>query len=509
MNVRRVTTFGLIVMFGIMAGRSVTHAQQAAPAKDPNAEADEKILAEIHDHNEIMSNLEYLSDVIGARLTGTENLKKANDWTRQRFADYGLANPHLEPWTIAHTWTRVSANGQIVSPSVHPLTIASYAWAPSTNGVVRGHVVYVTARSLDDLAKYKGKLKDAIVISSEPALLPSPDQPAPDPVDIPYGDSFLLVAPHRPGPPPPAFGPGFRQFMQARTEFFKNEGVVATLTDSGKPNGLLNMTGMGGRNYDIAAIPAAFVSSESYGIIWRLLQRGPVDLELNLTNSIGDKPVEVYNTVAEIRGSEKPDEIVVLGAHLDSWDLGTGTTDNGTGSMIVLEAARALQKLGLQPKRTIRFVLFSGEEQGLNGSRAYVTAHKDELPKVSAALIHDTGTGKVVSISLMRNYQDREVMEKVVAPLRSLGLLELTERWMTGSDHASFEEAGVPGFYCLQDPAQYFETHHSQADTFDQAHEADLVEGAQVMAAWAYNVAQLPDLLPRKPASATGAAAGN
>jgi Zn-dependent M28 family amino/carboxypeptidase len=174
--------------------------------------------------------------------------------------------------------------------------------------------------------------------------------------------------------------------------------------------------------------------------------------------------------------------------------------------MIVLEAARALQKSGLRPKRTIRFVLFSGEEQGLNGSRAYVAAHKDELPKFSAALIHDVGTGRVISISLMRNYQDREVMDKVVAPLRSLGLLELSQRWMTGSDHASFEEAGVPGFFCIQDPAQYFETHHSQADTFDQAHEPDLVEGAQVMAVWAYNVAQLPDLLPRK--SATPAAAG-
>jgi Zn-dependent M28 family amino/carboxypeptidase len=272
------------------------------------------------------------------------------------------------------------------------------------------------------------------------------------------------------------------------------------------------MTGMGGRNYDIAPIPAAFVSSESYGLIWRLLQRGPVELELDIKNSIGDKPVEVYNTVAEIRGSEKPDEIVILGAHLDSWDLGTGSTDNGTGSMVVLEAARALQKLGLQPKRTIRFVLFSGEEQGLNGSRAYVEAHKDELPKISAALIHDTGTGRVVSISLMRNYQDLEAMEKVVAPLRSLNLLELSVRWMTGSDHASFEAAGVPGFFCVQEPAQYFETHHSQADTFDQAHEADLVEGAQVMAAWAYNVAQLPELLPRKPAppaAAPGAPGGN
>jgi len=165
-----------------------------------------------------------------------------------------------------------------------------------------------------------------------------------------------------------------------------------------------------------------------------------------------------------------------------------------------------LQKSGLKPKRTIRFALFSGEEQGLNGSRAYVEAHRDEMPRVSAALIHDTGTGRVTSISLMRNYASREVMDTVVAPLRPLGLLELTERWMTGSDHVPFDEAGVPGFFCLQDPAQYFETHHSQADTFDQAHEADLVEGAQVMAAVAYNLAELPELLPRKPTNPSAAA---
>ena len=508
MRVRCVSIVVLVVIAAMASGRAAIRAQQpATAAKDPNTEADDKILAEVRDHNEIMSNLEYLSDMIGARLTGSENLKKANDWTRQKFADYGVANPHLESWTIAHAWGRGAANGSIISPALHPLAIASYAWAPSTNGPVRGPVVYVKAQSVDDLAQYKGKLKGTIVISAEPALLPPAGQPAPSPVTIPYGDSIVLVAPHRPGAqitPPP----GYREFVRTRAEFFKNEGVLATLTDSGKPDGLLNMTGLGGRNYDIAPIPAAFVSSESYGLIWRLLQRGPVEVELNLTNSIGDKPVEVYNTVAEIRGSEKPDEVVLLGAHLDSWDLGTGSTDNGTGSTIVMEAARALQKSGLRPKRTIRFVLFSGEEQGLNGSRAYVAAHRDELPKFSAALIHDVGTGRVISISLMRNYQDREVMDKVVAPLHSLGLLELSERWMTGSDHASFEEAGVPGFFCVQDPAQYFETHHSQADTFDQAHEPDLVEGAQVMTVWAYNVAQLPDLLPRKPA-AQAATGGN
>jgi Zn-dependent M28 family amino/carboxypeptidase len=288
--------------------------------------------------------------------------------------------------------------------------------------------------------------------------------------------------------------------MRARVDFLKSEGAIAMLTDSGKFDGLLNMSSLGGRNYGTAPIPAAFITSENYSLIWRLMRRGPVQVELDIANSFSEKPIEVYNTIAEIHGSEKPDESVVLGAHLDSWDLGTGTTDNGTGSMVVLEAARALQTLGLQPKRTIRFALFSGEEQGLNGSRAYVAAHKDEMPKISAALIHDTGTGRVISISLMRNYQTRQVMGKIVAPMHALGLLELSERWMTGSDHVPFEEAGVPGFYCIQESAQYFQTHHSQADTFDQAHEADLVEGAQVIAAWAYNVAQLPELLPRKPA---------
>ena len=504
MKTRRMLQLVLVLILAFGGGIAVLRAQQfAAPASYPEVEdADQKILAEISDHNEIMSNLEYLSDMIGQRLTGSANLKKANDWTRQRFADYGVANPHLEAWTIAHTWTRGTARGRIVSPAEHPLAIASYGWAPSTNGPVRGTVVFVSARTIEELDQYKGKLRGAIVITREPAELPPYDEPAQSPALRPYGAPFLLVSPQRPGQPapPPRFGPEAQRFRRAQTDFFKSEGVAATLADSGKPDMLLNMTGLGGREYNISPTPAAFIASESYDLIWRLMKRGPVEVELEITNTIGDQPAEVYNTVAEIRGSEKPDEFVILGAHLDSWDLG-----NGTGSMVVLEAARALEKLGLQPKRTIRFVLFSGEEQGLNGSRAYVNAHKDDLPKTSGALIHDTGTGRVISISMMRNYQDREIMEKVLAPMRPLNLLELSQRYMTGSDHASFDEAGVPGFYCVQDPAQYFQTHHTQSDTFDMVHEADLVQGAQVMAAWAYNVAQLPDLLPRKPAPPAGA----
>ncbi|MBI3669092.1 MAG: M20/M25/M40 family metallo-hydrolase, partial [Acidobacteria bacterium] len=427
----------------------------------------------------------------GPRLTGTEKLTQANRWTMEMFRKYGLSNVHLESWTIARAWSRGTARGRIVSPATHSLTVASAGWSPSTPGVVRGPVVYVSARRVEELAPYKGKLKGAIVITAEPQKLPEPYEVPRPPVLNPYG------------PPPEAilFGPAALRFARERDAFLKAEGVQAVLRDSDKAHGLLNMSSIGGRMYDVGLLPTAYLTAEGYRLIWRLMKRGPVEVELELSNSFSETPVEVHNTVAEIPGSEKPDEVVILGAHLDSWDLGTGATDNGTGSMVLLEAARALQKLGLKPKRTIRFILFSGEEQGLNGSRAYAEAHKTELAKISGVLVHDTGTGRVLTIALQGNYQDREVMDRIVAPLRQLGLLELSLRSTRGTDHASFNDAGVPGFYCMQDPAEYRKTHHSQSDTFDKVSKDDLVQGAQVLAAWAYNVAQLPELLPRKPAA--------
>jgi Zn-dependent M28 family amino/carboxypeptidase len=264
--------------------------------------------------------------------------------------------------------------------------------------------------------------------------------------------------------------------------------------------GLLNMSAQS-RDYQPAAAPAAFLVREDYLELLRLLDSGPVEMELNLEGSFSGKPVEVYNTVAEITGAEKPDEVVILGAHLDSWDLGTGATDNGTGSMAVLEAARALKRAGVKPKRTIRFVLFAGEEQGLNGSKAYVQAHKDELGKISGVLVHDSGTGRVLTVGLMGNYNARETMDRVLYPLAEpLGIVEPSLRSEGGSDHVPFDQAGVPGFWCVQDPADYAKTHHSQADALDHVRWDDLTEGAQVLAVFGYNVAQLPDLLPRKPA---------
>lgn len=258
-------------------------------------------------------------------------------------------------------------------------------------------------------------------------------------------------------------------------------------------------------------MPTVFLTPEGYDLLWRLLQSQPaaagqprVEVELTVEGcQFSSEPVEVYNTVAEIPGQEKPDEVVVLGAHLDSWDLGTGATDNGTGVSVVLEAARALQTLGLKPKRTIRFVLFSGEEQGLHGSRAYTEAHQAELAKVSAVLVHDSGTGRVDTIALGGNAQAYPVLTRALAPLRQMiGFNELSLRTARGSDHASFSRSGVPGFFCVLDRATYSQTHHSQADTFDKVVREDLINGAQVMAGFAYSVAQLEELVPRRPAPA-------
>src|SRR5712692_4764569 len=385
MTVRRVVPFVFAAVLLLVAFRP-GWARPTDEEASAVAAADVQILSEIRDHSQAMENLEYLSDEIGARLTGSPQLKQANDWTAAKFREYGLTNVKLEAWTIARSWTRGTAHARIVSPAEHPLTIASAGWSPGTNGVVRGPVAYFDAKTKEEFEKFRGKLKGAIVIYQEPTSL-SPPRP-----ENPNGE---ILRPMQAPPPvkgqPAAPSPfaALAELGRARNEFFKQEGVAAVLRDSNKPHGLLNMTGIGGEKFEIGAIPTAFITGEGYRMLFRMLKHGKVEVEIEMSNSFSDKAVDVYNTVAEIRGSEKPDEVVLLGAHLDSWDLGTGTTDNGTGSMVVLEAARALAKLNLKPKRTIRFVLFSGEEEGLVGSKMYVDAHKNELEKISGVLVHD------------------------------------------------------------------------------------------------------------------------
>jgi carboxypeptidase Q len=468
--------------------RGSTGSQSASSVAKPSGEikaVTQAILEEIDKHSELMANIEYLCDMIGPRLTGSPNLTKANEWTRDKFRQYGVSNPHLESWTIDRAWTRGDAKGRVVVPVEQRLLLESAGWSPSTKGPQRGAVVHLKAQSADELSPYKGKLKGAWVLMSEVSVQPSPKQPAPN-LD---GEMRRRMRDYT----------RMREFRPVLKKFLIEEGAAGVLRDSNKEHGLINMTGASD-NFAPAELPEAFLTTESYGLIWRLLKRGPVEIELDLKNSFSTGPVEVYNTVAEVPGIAKPDEIVIIGGHIDSWDLGTGATDNGTGIMAVLEAARALKAVGVTPKRTIRFVLFSGEEEGLHGSRAYVKAHEREMSTIAGVLIHDMGTGRVKSIGMQGRYDLREVMDQVVEPFKeAVNLEELSMRTMMGTDHLSFLPHGVPAFAVVQDPAEYRKTHHTESDTVDKVYADEINQGAKVLAAWAYNVAMLPEILPRDP----------
>jgi carboxypeptidase Q len=465
---------------------------------------DMKIINEETKNSELMKNLEYLCDMIGPRMTGSERMKKANEWTADRFKEYDLENVHLESWAFGVPWIRGAASARVLKPNGFPLTVAQQAWTPGTNGPRRGKVALVDIKEAKDIEKYEGKLRGAWVLAGEPAKIPALP---PEERKLRLPDTVQAAQ------QAPLDTPVVRRFRQAAAlrdtlnKFWKSEEIAGIIRDAGKEHALLNMTGsprnfagLFGGSSSPDQVTQVFMIHEHYAMLSRLLKRGEeVIVEMNLQSSYGEKPVEAYNTVAEIPGSEKRDEIVLLGAHLDSWDLGQGTTDNGTGSMTLLEVARILKAIEAKPKRTIRFVLFSGEEQGLLGSRAYVDAHKDELSKISVCLVMDIGSGKLRGIALQQNEAAKPIMDSLLAPFRSMGVIDVNLRTQGGTDHLSFDRAGVPGFAFIQDPLEYGKTHHSQSDTFDHASEEDLRQAATVWASLALKVANLPTMLPRKP----------
>jgi hypothetical protein len=502
----------IIIIHMLLIGLVSAEEPDAAPAKASNndklpgsdpAAWDRLIIDEARTHSEIMPNLTYLSDMIGPRLTGSAALKRANEWAADKMREYGLRNVHLEPWSIPVGWQRGTAHARLVEPNNgHAITLVAAGWSPGTNGAVTAELAVVKAKDSHALVAYKGKLKGKIVLRGDP-----------DNVRPVTETAFDWDNPTRRGTRPGSGGPNLSNLEQMQkmlafrrefADFMRDQGVIAILTDAGKPQGLLNMGG-GWRGNDRASAaeptPSLFVAHEDYAFLYRLASRpAPAQtlLELEVQNTFIPGPIMVYNTVGEIPGSDKPNESVVLGGHLDSWDLGQGTTDDGTGTVVVLEAARILVKTGARPHRTIRFILFTGEEQGIHGSHAYVEQHKSEMPHISMCLVHDLGTGRVKGIGLMGHAAIKPILEEQLASLRPFGVTDLSLRRMGGSDHASFDRAGVPGFYCQQEPAEYRFTHHSQSDTLDKAHEPDLIQGAQVMAVAALRVANLPDLLPRE-----------
>jgi carboxypeptidase Q len=445
--------------------------------------------------SEVMRNLQYLSDVIGPRLSGSAAMRRANQWTAERFRSYGL-NARLEPYRFGVTWERGGASLRLLAPFTRAITAHSWAWSEGTGGkVLSGPVVATDLSTPESLAVYRDKVKGAWVLPRAPYPTWNPDGPAMTAEDStrlkeqlklrnsPFADTSAAAVAAR------------RQFQIDLPYVLKAAGALGTLIDGAKEHGLMTMSGSPNR---VSPLPTLVISHEDYALLHRLIGSGVNPrLEGRVENRLGRDPVQQWNTVAEIRGSERPGQVVILGAHLDSWDLGTGVTDNGTGSMVVLEAARVIAQSGLNPKRTIRFILFSGEEQGLLGSRAYAEAHAKEAGGIQAVLVLDNGTGAITGQALQGRKDLEGLWRQLLAPVASLDADSVREASKMGTDHLSFLPYGVPSFNFDQLTRGYNHTHHSQSDTYDKAVPEDLKQAAAVMAVTAYELANLPELLPR------------
>ena len=456
-----------------------------------------RIIEEATARSEVMENLQHLSDIIGPRLSGSPAMRRANDWTADRFRSYGLSVA-LEPYSFGVTWERGPASLRLVAPFTRGITAQSWAWTVGTGGrTLAGPVVLVDLSTPDSLAAYKGKVRGAWVLPRKSYPVWNPDGPEMTAEDSARFAEALRLRGLAAADTSAAAVRARRQFAIDLPYALKAGGALGTLVDGSKEHALMTMSGSPNR---IAPLPNLVISHEDYMLLERQLVAGAAPrLEGRVENRLGHAPVQQWNTVAEIRGSERPGEVVILGAHLDSWDLGTGTTDNGTGSMVVLEAARALARSGLKPKRTVRFILFSGEEEGLLGSRAYAAAHAAEADSIQAVLVLDNGTGAISGQALQGRAELEGLWRSLLEPVARLGADSVRDATKGGTDHLSFLPYGVPAFNFDQLPRGYSHTHHSQSDTYDKAVAGDLKQAATVMAVTAFELANLPELLPRGP----------
>ena len=493
-------------------------------------------------NSQVMQTLSELTDRLGARVTGSPNLKHADEWTKEQFEKMGLANAHLEAYPFGRGWEMHGSAVRMIAPDQTVLWALPKAWTPGTNGAVRGKVVKVAITSMADLDKYKGKLGGAIVLLGDMRQVPLPTDPAAQR----YDDKALQdIAEFSVGGGARRAGPqmdrnAMRQrmeLMRALQKFFADEKILATIEPSRSGDGGLVFVDSGGRyekDQPQFPYPALVMSIEHYGRIARLLDRNvPVELELNVDTQFNDDDLNAYNSVAEIPGTDKKDEIVMLGGHLDSWHGSTGATDDAAGVAACMEAMRILKALGVQPRRTIRIALWSGEEEGLLGSRAYAKEHlaarpeppptpagadalpsymrqpqgplmlKPEWGKVSAYFNIDNGGGRLRGIYLQENAMMAPIFTAWGEPFRDLGFNTITMRTTGGTDHLSFDAVGVPGFQFIQDPMDYFtRTHHSNQDAFERIQPGDMMQMSVILASFVYNAAMADEMLPRKPLAA-------
>jgi carboxypeptidase Q len=461
----------------------------------------------------VMEIASYLTDVHGPRLTGSPNLRAAADWAVKEMQGWGLADVKLEPWgEFGRGWTNDRFVAHMIAPARSPLIGYPKAWTPGTGGVVTGDVVFAELGTDADLETHRGKLKGKFVLTARARAVAAQF----DALARRFTDADLAERARQPvaAAPPSASGAGAqaaRGFLERRTAFLVKEGVAATLEPGRGDGGTVFVLGGGSRNAgDPPTVPQIVVAVEHYNRLFRILEKKiPVTLELDVRNTFHDADLTAFNVVADIRGADKADELVMLGAHFDSWHAGTGATDNAAGSAVMMEAMRILRASGVRLRRTVRLALWSGEEQGLLGSRAYVDTHlanrqtmaaKPGHAKFSAYFNVDNGTGAIRGVYLQGNEAVAPVFKAWMAPFTNVGMTTLAIRNTGGTDHQSFDAVGLPGFQFIQDPVEYSSrTHHSSMDAYDRLQPADMMQNAVIVAAFAYHAANREALLPRKP----------
>jgi carboxypeptidase Q len=565
------SSFSALVGIVVLMWCSSLLAQGTLP---PREKIDTTAIAQIKDEgmnrSQVMEILSYLTDVYGPRLTGSPEYKQAADWASAKLRQWGVQNVHYEKWgPFGKGWTLKRFSANLTEPRAFPLIAYPKAWSLGTRGTVEGEVIYLNARSDSELATYQGKLEGKFVLISDPRELKAHFQPE----GWCLADSSLLKLANAdiptPGqqrrrfPPMQQLSPAardsvmrmiFRQFMPnadsitieraievqrmapKKLELCQSEGAVAVLDEGRGDDGTLFVQSAvvpqpPGTPYYLRVnpysenapklVPQVTVAAEHYNRMIRMIQKGQ-KLEMEMDLDVEFTPVDSsFNIIGEIPGTDLKDEVVMIGGHFDSWHAGTGATDNGTGSAVCMEAMRILESLGLKPRRTIRIGLWGGEEEGLLGSRAYVSRHlgereggamgvfggvsgniktKPEYEKFSVYFNNDNGTGKVRGVYMQGNEAARPIFRAWLEPFASTGASTLTLSNTGGTDHLSFDAIGLPGFQFIQDPIEYeARTHHTNMDVCDRAQEGDLKQAAVIMASFAYNAATRDEKFPRKP----------
>jgi hypothetical protein len=463
-------------------------------------------------HSKVMELESYLTDVYGPRLANSPEIKEAGDWAQKTMKDWGLANVHAEPWAFGRGWHNERMVAMAVSPRAYPLIAYPKPWTPGTNGPVTGEAVMAVITTDKDFDTWRGKLKGKFVLTMATRDVPAHfEAPGHRYTDAELDDLAKQPAAGR------GRGRGNFQaqqdFAKKRAQFFKDEGVLALLDYSRGDGGTVFVQAPQGVSRDPKdpLQPAQVtLTVEHYGRIARTLEKKiPVTLQMDIANKFFDDDQNAFNLAAEIPGTDKADEIVMLGAHFDSWASGTGATDNAAGSAVMMEAMRILKTAGVKMRRTVRIGLWGGEEEGLLGSKEYVKAHfgdpvtmqlKPEHAKLAGYFNVDNGTGQIRGVYLQGNEAVAPIFKAWMEPFRNMGMTTLAIDNTGGTDHLSFDAVGLPGFQFVQDEIEYnARTHHSNMDLYERIQPQDMMRNAVIVASFVYEAANRDEKLPRKP----------